>query len=151
MLDSTHLVFSAISYSSPYYSNYYKVTFGNTPVDWASKVLWSTISWNRYTSEMLVDSTNTNLYCFSSFGYDYRYLHFIALAVANGSLVGSHYISSQEWGSIYGSAQNGVHLVIIIYCSGYKLLNINTSTNTFSTWSFSGNLYGLAFDIPSGM
>ena len=151
MLDSTHLVFSGISYSSSYYSYYYKVTFGNTPVDWASKVLWSTGSWYSYFSEMLVDSTNTNLYCFSSFGSGNRYLHFITLAVADGSLVGSHYISSQEWYEVYGSAQTGVHLVVTIYCGTYTLLNINTSTNTFSTWIFSGNLIGLAFDLPSGM
>ena len=151
MLDSTHLVVSGIDSGSPYYSNYYKVTFGNTPVDWAAKVLWSTGYWSSYTSEMLVDSTNTNLYCFFSYGIGYHYLHFITLAVADGSLVGSHYISSQQWDVIYGSAQTGVHLAVTINCSGYKLLIINTSTNTFSTWSFSGNLFGLAFDLPLGM
>ena len=150
MLDNSHLVVTGIDVATPYNLHYYKVTFGTQTVNWATKMLWGGSSWSTGLSEILVDSTNTYLYNFSIFGSP-LYLHFVTLNASSGALVGSHYISSISWSSVYNSAQYGSYKIANVYCPSYKVVIFNAGSNTFTIWDFSGILYGAAYDVANGM
>ena len=55
-------------FSSPYNLQLYKVTIGNTAVDWAAQILWSSGSWISYDSDSILSSDQSILYSIFIFG-----------------------------------------------------------------------------------
>ena len=87
--------------SSNYDLYFYKITFGNTAVDWANKLQCpSGICSTSYASSIL-SSDSTSIYSFFPFGFT-SLLYFLTFSVADGSIVGSWYKSVAEWGYVYG-------------------------------------------------
>ena len=128
---------------SPYYFHYYKITFGNTALDWVSKFSW-TSGWGTSYSETIVDSTNTYIYIFNYIQVSSTTrTYFIILSIADGSTVGSRYMSSSSLGIINGLAQSGNYLMAT-WDSGVVIVDLTSFTFTIKT--FSEKLYDVAVD-----
>ena len=95
-------------------------------------MLWASGTWTLGLSEAVLDSDGTKIYAFPSYGST-KYLYFITLKVADGSVLNSRYKSSVTCSNSFGSAQAGDYLALTGACSGLYLIlfNLNTSTFTF--------------------
>ena len=140
-------VFIAGSYNDPYYFCYYKITFANTALDWARKFTW-TSGWGTYYSETIVDSTNTYIYIFNYIQTPTTRTYFITLTIADGSSVGSRYMSISSLGIIYGLAQSGNYLMATWE---YGVVVVDLTSFTFTIKTFSEKLYDVVADPYNNM
>ena len=128
-----------------------KFAFGNTSVDWRSKMDWSTASWTAKLSESLLSSDSSKIHSLFSYGTSSnQYLYYFELNATTGSVSGSRYQSSIVWSSVYGSARNGDNIVATIYSSQFYIIVYNVVTLVFKFYSFPGNMFGCSFDSRSG-
>ena len=151
MINNNEFFISGTDPATPYHLHYYKITFGNTAVDWANKMLWTSGTWSTSSSEVLLDISNSYIYNFSIYKNSSNYLYFVALALSDGSVVGSRYKSSVSCGSVYGSAQTGNYLVATVSSSSGLLVIVDKTTFTFTFRGFNGVLFGAAVDLSNLM
>ena len=122
---------------STYHLQYYKITFGNTAVDWANKISWASGSWSVSNSESLLSSDNSLIYTFATFGST-QYLYFITFSTSTGSVVGSRYKSSSTWTGAWKAVLTGDFIWLSITCTNDSLLIFNIVTSQFIIKQFTG-------------
>ena len=130
--------------------HFYKITFGSSSVDWAKQMLWTSVC-SLSSSEALLNSDNSQIYSFSTYGMEPSFVYFVTFYVSDGSVVGSKYASSISCSAVYGSVLSGSYLVATLYWSDPFILIFNTALSTFLIEKLSGyNLYCLSVDSQSG-
>ena len=130
--------------------HFYKITFGSSSVDWAKQMLWTSVC-SLSSSEALLNSDNSQIYSFSTYGMEPSFVYFVTFYVSDGSVVGSKYASSISCSAVYGSVLSGSYLVATLYWSDPYILIFNTALSTFLIEKLSGyNLYCLSVDSQSG-
>ena len=145
-LSDTKLFFIGSEPLSTYHMHYYKVTFGNTAVDWANKVLWTSGSWSVSYSESLLSADASMIYTFATFGST-QFLYFATFSSSNGNVVGSRYKSSVSWTEALGAVINGDYICLSIYWTNYMALVYNIVTAEFTIKQFTGTvLNGFALE-----
>ena len=152
MLSDSELFFFGIDSLSDLH--FYKVTFGNTDVDWAYKLTCPSSLCVLRPSESQLSSDNSKLYIITAYGNP-KNLYFLELMVSDGSKVGSWYKSNQsEFAGVSGSAIMGDYIAASIVLSSttttYNLVLQNLISSEFKIYTFSGTIiYGLWVDAYS--
>ena len=109
----------------------YRITFSVTTVNWATKMVCPTSAWAATYSESLLATDTTKFYTFFVYGNP-KYLYFMTISSADGSVVSSRYKSSTTCSQVYGTALNGGY-VLATACD--NLLIMDTTSYTFTTKS----------------
>ena len=129
--------------NSPYDLHFYKLTYGNTAVDWANKLSCPSGTWTSARSESIINfnsnqSATSLIYHFFIYG-NTQYMYFATFNLSNGAVTGNQYISSISWAYVYGSTKTGDFIVVTFYWQSHPyLLLYNTITSQFIVKLFSG-------------
>ena len=139
--------------SPNYHLQIIKVTFGNTAVDWANKISCTGGTWSSGYSEVIMNSENKNNSVYTIIPYgSTRYLYFMHINLADGSVIGSVYSSSSSWSDIYGIAQIDSKIVASLDWGTFKsLLICNTDIFQFEIKQFSGSSLVQMVEEPSNL
>ena len=136
--------------SSPYNLQLYKVTIGNTAVDWAAQISWSSGTWSSSDSDSILSSDQSILYSIFIFGSTSR-LYLNKLNPSNGSVIGTRYRSSISCSRARKTLLNGDYVVISAYWSSQFIILFNTVTSTFNIKQFLGDyLNGCILEPSTG-
>ena len=152
MINDNQVFASGCDPNSPRHVHFLKITVGNTPVDWSTRMNWDNTGWHLDYSEWQLDNSSTYIYSLIEFyNSSTHYLYFLTFYVSDGSLVGSRYRSSTDLGYIYGSARVGNYLLVITQYNYLVLINVNTLSITIKRFSSMSNQWGAVGDASSGM
>ena len=149
LMITTSLFFIGTDTTTPYPLRFYKVTFGQTAVDWESKMLCSSATWSTHPSESLISNDNSKIYIIFMYGNPW-FIYFASFNVTNGNIIGTRYKSSQNCANIYGSAQTENYLFFSGDCTPYVLGIFDKNANTFIFKQFTGYLTQLTKELASG-
>ena len=138
-ISDTQLFFLSLEPTSPYNLQMYKVTYGNTAVDWANRIMCPSTSWNSDWGETLMSSDNSIIYSVFLFGdTSNMYSHFVSINSNNGIITGTRYISSVGCIFIDGASLFSNYLTISMRCpSDSEIIVVDLSTNIFNYRQFS--------------
>ena len=129
----------------PYSLHFYKITFASTAPDMALTMACPSGQCSTYYSESLLVSSS--IYSFFAYGSSFRYLYLAVISLNDGS-VSSRYKSSVGCDSVYGAGYSGDYIIASVWSN--NLLIFNKATNTFIMKVFTGNLYGIGYEITTG-
>ena len=135
MINDNQLFLTGNEPASTYHLLMYKITFGNTAVDWANKVSWTSGAWSTGYVASIMSTDGTQIYNLYTFGVT-RYLYFAGFSITNGSVVGSRYKSSVSWGESWGIVINVNYLIISISWGVPNLFIYDTFRSTFQIKGF---------------
>ena len=134
--DSQLFMFSKESSASNVH--FYKITFGDTNVNWANQIIWVTEPCTLSYSKSLTSEDKSKIYSFFSFGTT-AYLHFITFNATDGTVVGSRFKSSIVWSISLGVIAIDNFLVVNSFWNDlYNVIIINLSTYSFVIREFTG-------------
>ena len=148
MINDSQFFISGYEPASTYHFHMYKVTFGNTAVDWANKVSWASGTCDAGYSSSILNFDGSLIYSLYAFGST-RYLYFISLSITDGSIVDSRYKSSISWSEAWGILINGDYLVFSVICSTPQLFVFNLKTSEFKLKSFTGDFIFQLLNDPA--
>ena len=94
-ISDTQLFIVGYEPTATYHLHYYKITFGNTAVDWANKILWSGTSWASTTSSSLISTDGLKIYTFVLYGSSSLFIYFTTFELSTGKVLGTRYKSSE--------------------------------------------------------
>ena len=120
---------------SPKHLNMYKITFSLTSVSWANQIV-CTGTWSSAESESRLSSDGSKIYSFFLFGST-KYLYFVGLSVADGSVATTRYKSSASVYRVYGSALNGDYAIATTFLPNSVVI-YSISSSTFTIKAFFG-------------
>ena len=154
MLSETQLYFIGNDpYSPPHDIYFYKVTFGNTGVDWANKMSCPSAPCYITTSDAILSSDSSQIYEFFLFGTDpNNYIYMASFNTTNGGVIGSRYKSSIVWNLVYGSALNGDYIAASAKCTStiFYIILYNLVSYEFVIRKFSGSHFaGLSVETST--
>ena len=110
MISNSQFFVLGASPTSPYNLQIYKITFLSTSVNWANQIACPSGTWVASDSESVLSSDGSTVYSFFTFGAT-KYLYFVGLYVADGSVATTRYKSSASVSDVDGSALNGNYVV----------------------------------------
>ena len=96
---------------TPFDLHLYKITVGNTAVDWATKMAWASGTWSASISDFLFNNDNTQIYSFYTFGLT-QLLYFVTFNATDGTAIGSRFSSNVSWSIVWSSKHIGDYLVV---------------------------------------
>ena len=150
MISDTEL-FWITRIDNTYNAVFIKLTFANTPANWAKQMSCSGSCWISY-SWSLLSTDKSKIYSLFSYGQSSIWnIYFSWFQTSNGAIVGNRYKSTSSWSSsyVYGSVLNGDNIVATLQCSAFYLLIYNITSDSFTFKSFSGDLYDVAIENGS--
>ena len=149
-INDSQLFFLSLEPASPFHLQMYKVTYGNTAVDWAQKITWKTSSWKGDWGETLMSSDSSKMYTIFLFGdTSTMYTHFVSLNSSNGNTIGTRYISNGGWAFIDGATLISNSLIITMRCptdSEMIVVDLNSNSFTYRKFSTGDFILGLVKD-----
>ena len=126
------------SQSSFNHLHFLKITFGNTNIDWANKMLCSGGTWGMGVSESFISSDGNNLSWFAWYGSP-KYLYFVTFNLTSGNVLGTRYKSNTTWANSWSSLQTGDYIVVTVYFTAPTLILFNTAIYQFTYKQFTSN------------
>ena len=134
----------------PYNMNFYKVTFGNTAVDFASKMACTSGLWESFYSDSIVSADGLKIYCTFVYG-SAMYLYFVTFNSADLNVASTRYKSTITWSSTWKSTLSGNYLGFIGEWSGQILFLFNLNTSEIIAFKANSiGLYGLTNNLSTG-
>ena len=97
--------------ASPTDLHFYKITFNNTAVDWATKMAKANGAWSLSNSDFLFNNDSTQIYSFFIYGST-QYLYFVTLNASDGTAIGNRYKSNISWSHVWSLKHYGDYLVV---------------------------------------
>ena len=150
MISDTEL-FWITQTTSPYNLVFIKLTFANTPANWAKQMSCSSSSCHIDSSWSLLSTDKSKIYTLFVYVQYSANIYFSWFRTSNGAIVGNRYKSTFWSGyGVYGSVLNGDNIVATLYCSSYYLVIYNIPADSFTFKSSSGSsLYDVAIESGS--
>ena len=146
LLNDSQLFLFSVNPSSPYNMNFYKVTFGNTAVDFASKMACTGGVWSTSYSDSIVSVDGLKIYCTFAYGST-SYLYFITFNSADLSVTDTRYKSTSNWGGTWTAALSSNYLGFLGGCSGQTIFLFNLNTNEYTAYKANfSTIYGVTND-----
>ena len=131
LLSDSQIFFIAVDVGAPYTEHMYKLTFGNTSPDWASKILCPFVLCVDSRGVAKLSNDGSLLYVFFNYGAPIC-LFFITLDASTGSSIGSLYKSNYQSLFADGFTYFGDYIIVIVKCNSiYTLLMYNTISSSF--------------------
>ena len=126
---------------------FYKVTYGNSLVDWGNLLKWTSGQCSTHSWESILSEDGLLIYNFFIFG-DPKYLYFATFYSNTDLLFSTTYKSNISWNSVTGSSLIYDYLIISIMINQNGILFIyNLASDSMVFKSFSnGFIYGSAID-----
>ena len=120
ILSNTQLLLLGYDYSSFSNLHIYKLKISSTLVEWANKIVCSSLNWNSSLSESLLSKDGSNIYLFF-FNYC-QHLYFTILSVSSGNVVSNRYRSSFSDYTVHSISQTGEYVVATSDSNNYLLI-----------------------------
>ena len=152
LLSDTQIFFIAEDTGSPFTIHMYKLTFGNTTPDWASKILCPYVIWVDPRGVAKLSSDGSSLLIFFNYGAPI-YSFFITLDASTGSSIGTRYKSNYYCLFADGFATLGNYYVFVTQCNSvYTLVLYNMVSTAFTYKDFlnSPNIYSVIVEPVYG-
>ena len=148
MLSSTQYFIFGAETISPYSFHMHKITFSNTSVDWANKIVCSSGTWNSAGSDSQLSLDGLTIYSFFIFGST-KYLYFAAMSALTGSVTADRFKSSISITYITGSALYGDYAIASTNTPSLLIYKISSASFIVKLSSMN-NHYSWAVESTSG-
>ena len=145
ILSNTQLLLLGYDYSSFSNLHIYKLKISSTLVEWANKIVCSSLNWNSSLSESLLSKDGSNIYLF--FNYC-QHLYFTILSVSSGNVVSNRYRSSFSDYTVHSISQTGEYVVATSDSNNYLLI-YSISSASFIIKYHSKSLYEWGVELST--